>query len=77
MASFVPPLLFNDYLSTGEATCYFPDEGSKKSIRKPVYEMYFWNRDVVEIRMVVMCEVSTRLLTAIVREVASSSTRKW
>ena len=49
VASFVPPCLFNDYLSTGEATCYFPDEGSKKSSRKPVYEMwYFWNRGVVE-----------------------------
>ena len=50
VASFGPPCLFNDYLSTGEATCYVPEEGSKKSSRKPVYGMwYFWNRDVVEI----------------------------
>ena len=54
MGSFGPPCLFNDYLSTGEATCYFPEEGSKKSSRKPVYEMYFWYHDVVEIGMEVV-----------------------
>ena len=55
MVPFVRSCLFNDYLSTGEATCYNPEGGSKKSSRKPVYEeWYFWNRDVVEIGMVMV-----------------------
>ena len=55
MGSFGPPCLFNDYLSTGEAICCCPEEDSKKSSRKPVYEMrYFWNRDGEEIGMVVV-----------------------
>ena len=45
----------NKYLSTGEAICCCPDEGSKKSTRKPVYEnLYFWNRDAVGSGMVVV-----------------------
>ena len=32
----------NNYLSNGEAICCCPDEGSKKSIRKPVYEMWYF-----------------------------------
>ena len=44
-----PPCLFNDYPSTGEAICCHPEEGSKKSSRKPLYEMrYCWDRDVME-----------------------------
>ena len=55
MGRFGPPRLFNDYLPTGEAICCCPEEGSKKSSRKPVYEeWYFRNRDVVEIGMVVV-----------------------
>ena len=55
MAAFGPVCLFNDYLSTGEAIFCCPEEGSKKSSRKPVYEeRYFWNRDVVDIGMVVV-----------------------
>ena len=53
--AFGPACLFNDYLSTGEAIWCCPEEGSKKSSRKPLYEMwYFLNRDVVEIGMVVV-----------------------
>ena len=53
--AFGSPCLFNDYLSTGEASRCFPEEGSKKSSRKPVYEeWYFWNRDVLEFGMVVV-----------------------
>ena len=55
MGSFGPPCLFNEYLSASEASCYFPDEGIKKSSRNHVYEIwYFWNRDVVEIGMEVV-----------------------
>ena len=55
MGSFSLPCLFNDYLSTGEAICCCLEEGSKKSSRKQVYEVwYFWYREVVEIGMVVV-----------------------
>ncbi len=48
-----PPCLFNDYLSTGEATCSCIEEGGKESSRKLLYEeWYFWNRDVMEIGMI-------------------------
>ncbi len=61
MSAFSPPCLFNDYLSTGEAICCCPEEGSKKPSRKPVYEVWsFWNRDVVEIGMAVVL-ISFRL----------------
>ena len=50
-----PGLFVSRLLIYGEAICCFPEEGSKKSSRKPGYEMwYFWASDAVEIGMVVV-----------------------
>ena len=54
VAGFRPRWLLNDYQSTGEAICHCPEEGSNKSGRKLVYEMYYFcTCDAVEVVTVV------------------------
>ena len=43
-------MLVERRLIYGEAICYFPEEGSKKSSQKLLYEMYYFRtRDAIEI----------------------------
>ena len=45
-----PAMLVERRLFFGEAICYFPEEGNKKSSRKILYEMYYFRtRDAIEI----------------------------
>ena len=45
-----PAMLVERRLIYGEAICFFPEEGSKNSSRKLLYEMYYFRtRDAIEI----------------------------
>ena len=49
MRGYVPRCLLSDYQSTGEDTWHCPEECSKKSSSKLVYEVYYFRtRDAVE-----------------------------